>query len=69
MKCPEIGAELFQWFVDTIRHVKARVGNDILIAKAKQILLDEKKWSRIWLPMGRSLKTKYRRGQRLGYHG
>ena len=42
-KCPEIGAELFQWFVDTIRHCKARVGNDILLAKAKQILLDEKK--------------------------
>lgn len=40
--CPEIGVELFQWFVDTIRHVKARVGNDILAAKAKQILLDEK---------------------------
>ena len=43
MKCPEIGAELFQWFVDALRLVKARVGNGILEVKAKQILQDEKK--------------------------
>ena len=40
LKCPEIGYELFQWFVDTIRLVKACVGNDILMAKAKQVLHD-----------------------------
>ena len=40
LKCPEIGYELFQWFVDTIRLVKARVGSDVLMAKAKQVLHD-----------------------------
>ena len=40
VKCPEIGYELFQWFVDASRLVKARVGNDILLAKAKQVLHD-----------------------------
>ncbi len=42
MKCPEIGFELWTWFVDTARNLKCRIGNDLLEAKAKLILNDLK---------------------------
>ena len=42
LKCPEIGFELWTWFVDTARNLKCRIGNDILEAKAKLILNDLK---------------------------
>ena len=35
--CPEIGEELWQWFVNNIRHIKARIGNPILLSKAMAI--------------------------------
>ena len=63
VKCPEIGAELFEWFVGAIRAVKARVGNDILLAKAKNILQDAKSSVQDLLAEEKSLKTKYQTGQ------
>ena len=42
VKCPEIGFELWTWFVDTARNLKCRIGNDMLEAKARLILNDLK---------------------------
>lgn len=35
--CPEVGEELWHWFVNHIRHVKARVSNPVMVAKANAI--------------------------------
>ena len=35
--CPEVGEELWHWFVNHIRHVRARVSNPVMLAKAKAI--------------------------------
>ena len=36
--CPEVGSELWHWFVDTIRFVRARIGNHILLSKASGLV-------------------------------
>ena len=38
--CPEIGFELWTWFVDTVRNVRSRIGNSILQAQAEKLKID-----------------------------
>jgi hypothetical protein len=40
MKCPEIGAELFAWFVDSVRNIKGRVPSSLLLHVAMVISKD-----------------------------
>ena len=35
--CPELGEELWHWFVDTVRNVKGRIGNGLLLCQARSL--------------------------------
>ena len=44
MKCPEIGDELYAWFVDTINNVKGRMPSSLLLEKARVFERDLQAW-------------------------
>ena len=44
MKCPEIGEELFTWFVDSIRNVKGRLPGFLLLHIAGLLCRDAEAW-------------------------
>ena len=44
MKCPEIGDELYAWFVDTINNVRGRMPSLLLLEKARVFEKDLQTW-------------------------
>ena len=44
MKCPEIGDELFAWFVDSLRNIKGRIPSFLLLDVARALSKDMLHW-------------------------
>ena len=44
VKCPEIGAEMFAWFVDSIKNVRGRLPSFILLDVARALSQDMRQW-------------------------
>ena len=44
MKCPELGEELFAWFVDSIKNVRGRMPSFVLLDVARTLSQDLRQW-------------------------
>ena len=44
MKCPELGAELFNWFVDSLQNIKGRIPSFLLLDVARVLCKDLQQW-------------------------
>ena len=53
MKCPEIGDELFTWFVDSIRNIKGRIPSFLLLDVGGLVIEDLREYHASEIESGR----------------